>query len=192
MRTRTRKTPVKSHIVNIFSSTYPIVLILSLVAFVWCSQANGQNYCLDSRFEKTVNHYLYFTVPVISVEKLRENRDQFILLDTRDREEHLVSTIPGAVFWDGEITEESDLPGGISRDQPIVVFCSIGYRSEKAGEKLMEAGFTNVRNLYGSIFEWANRNYTLVDALDKPTRDLHVYNQLWSRWVTNERIRKIW
>ena len=44
----------------------------------------------------------------------------------------------------------------IARESTIVVYCSVGYRSEKIAEELDKLGFTNVSNLYGGIFEWIN------------------------------------
>jgi len=74
----------------------------------------------------------------------------------------------------------------------MVVYCSIGYRSEKIGEKLLRLGYKNVYNLYGSIFEWANEKYQLVGSNGKTTNRVHSYNKSWSKWVTNEEIKTVW
>jgi predicted sulfurtransferase len=71
----------------------------------------------------------------------------------------------------------------ISKNAPIVVYCSIGVRSEKIGEKLLAAGYTNVRNCYGSIFEWVNQGNVVVDMDNKPTQKVHAYNKKWGVWV---------
>ncbi len=151
----------------------------------------GQDYILNSQFEKVLERTLSFTVPIISVEEVKAQKSEYLLIDTRSQEEFLVSTIPGAIYWGGERLEDLELPEGWSADKPIVLFCSIGYRSEKAGEKLMEFGYQNVYNLYGSVFEWANRGYPLVDPFDQPTQKVHVYNARWGRWVTADNIRKV-
>ena len=39
----------------------------------------------------------------------------------------------------------------------IIVYCSIGVRSEDIGEKLKELGYTKILNLYGGIFDWKNK-----------------------------------
>ena len=51
----------------------------------------------------------------------------------------------------------------ISKNTKIVTYCSVGYRSERIGEKLMKQGFTDVSNLKGSLFKWANQGYELED-----------------------------
>jgi predicted sulfurtransferase len=70
----------------------------------------------------------------------------------------------------------------IDKNTPIVVYCSIGYRSEKVGEKLLNEGFT-VYNLYGGIFNWKNSNNPVVDNNEIATQKVHCFNQEWSKWL---------
>lgn len=44
----------------------------------------------------------------------------------------------------------------IKPDSHIVVYCSVSYRSSILARRLQDMGFTNVYNLEGSIFKWAN------------------------------------
>ena len=78
------------------------------------------------------------------------------------------------------------------KDQAIVVYCSIGFRSEKIGEQLKERGFTNVKNLYGSLFEWANKGHPIIDQNGIKTKKVHTYNRTWSKWVENGELIKVW
>ena len=71
----------------------------------------------------------------------------------------------------------------IPKDAILVVYCSVGYRSEKIGEKLKALGFSKVYNLYGGIFEWSNRGYPLVDQKEQPTTKVHAFNKDWGRWL---------
>ena len=76
-----------------------------------------------------------------------------LLLDVRTPAEYEVSHLAGAK------QVEPDALAAIVRepkDRPIVTYCSVGYRSGGFAKKLGEAGFTNVMNLEGSIFRWAN------------------------------------
>ena len=43
-----------------------------------------------------------------------------------------------------------------------MTYCAVGYRSAEMATQLRAAGFTNVRNLEGSIFQWANEHRPLV------------------------------
>ena len=80
----------------------------------------------------------------------------------------------------------------LDKKTPIVVYCSVGYRSEKVGEKLKAAGFLNVKNLYGSIFEWVNEGNPVVGNDNKATAKVHTYNKTWSRWVDKKNIEKVY
>lgn len=68
----------------------------------------------------------------------------------------------------------------------------MGHRSEKIGRRLHDLGYHNVYNLYGSIFEWVNRSYEVVDSQGSPVQLVHTYDHEWSKWVTNESIAKTW
>ena len=121
------------------------------------------------------------TVPTISCLELRTEQ-QVTLLDTRPRNEFAVSHLPRARwvgYDDFSLARVQDLP----KDSPIVVYCSVGYRSERIGEKLLAAGYTNVKNLYGSIFEWVNQGYAVVDSTEKPTVRVHAYSPAWGIWL---------
>ena len=47
----------------------------------------------------------------------------------------------------------------------------------------MKAGYTNVYNLYGGIFEWKNKNFIVIDSEEKETNKVHTYNRDWSKWL---------
>ena len=74
----------------------------------------------------------------------------------------------------------------MDKNTPIVVYCSVGYRSEKIGEKLRKAGYTNVTNLFGGLFTWANENRPLKNKADQPTRAVHGYGKAWSKYLSPE------
>ena len=69
--------------------------------------------------------------------------------------------------------------------QVNVVYCSIGVRSEKIGEKLQAAGYTNVKNLYGGIFQWKGEGEKVVDSLGLSTERVHAFSKLWGKLLTN-------
>ncbi|MDH3648340.1 MAG: rhodanese-like domain-containing protein [Saprospiraceae bacterium] len=142
-------------------------------------------------FDHTIRSYLSFEVPVMTVADLKKDLDEFVLLDTRSIEEYEVSHIRGARFV-GYKSFDAETLGDIAKDKTIVVYCSIGYRSEKIGEKLQRLGYMNVFNLYGSIFEWVNDDNPIFDIHGNETQLLHTYNRAWSKWVVNEAVQKTW
>jgi rhodanese-related sulfurtransferase len=100
-----------------------------------------------------------------------------LLIDVRTREEYEVSHLPGAV-WAKTSGQIASALRGASDRQPIVLYCSVGVRSSKAAAQLMRSGRTNVFNLKGSIFEWANEDRPLT-ANGRPAHVVHPYNQRW-------------
>lgn len=146
---------------------------------------------MNPEFDKKLGQMLGFSVPLIGVDELNKIQHEVHIFDTRKRVEYEVSHIAGAVFA-GEDLSEYELLSNIPKTDTIVLYCSVGYRSEKAGNKLRSLGYTKVYNLYGSLFEWANRQYPLVDKHGNPTQRIHTYNRNWSRWVEDGKAEKTW
>ena len=107
-----------------------------------------------------------------------------VLLDVRAQEEWDVSHLPGARRVDPNSSIEK-MTAEISKETPIVTYCSVGCRSGALATKLREAGFTNVRNLEGSIFQWANERRPLVRE-GQPATTVHPYSSLWGRLLNDD------
>ena len=145
----------------------------------------------NAEFDKRLTRLLSFSVPVMGVQELRDIQEEVYIFDAREREEFEVSHIQGARYLGYRKLNEKALRG-VPKDSTLVVYCSVGYRSEKISEKLRERGFTKVYNLYGSIFEWVNQGYPVVTPEGKSTKQLHTYNRKWSKWVEENQINKVW
>ncbi|MBC8088682.1 MAG: MBL fold metallo-hydrolase [Phycisphaerae bacterium] len=108
-----------------------------------------------------LGHVRSVTVPALVLERANgpaaQNAQAPLIIDVRKKDE-----------WNhGHIPDARHIPLGhllqqvtdVSRDAPIVVHCQSGGRSAIATSALMQAGFTNVRNLTGGIVAWeANNN----------------------------------
>ena len=142
-------------------------------------------------FEEMLDKMYKNTVPFIFPEQLAfeiKRTDNLYILDTRERKEYMVSHIKGAKYVSYkrfDIKSMQDIP----KDHKIVVYCSIGYRSERIGEKLLNAGYENVFNLYGGFFNWMNNGYQGVNMMDKETKTVHGFNKSWAKWI-NESVCK--
>lgn len=139
----------------------------------------------QTAFDQRLKSLYKNTVPLIRANSLKSamvKNEKLILLDTRAFEEYHVSHIPNAFFvnYDNFTPHAMDT---IDRNASIVIYCSVGYRSERIGEKLLKMGFTNVKNLYGGIFEWVNKGNEVVNASGKVTDHVHTYNKNWSQWL---------
>ncbi|GAA5221788.1 rhodanese-like domain-containing protein [Membranihabitans marinus] len=145
----------------------------------------------NPKYERKLNTLLSYKLPLISVESLRENQSEVIILDTRTQAEYEISHIEGAQ-WIGYKNFNPQILADLPPSTTIVTYCSVGYRSEKIGLKLKDMGFENVFNLYGSIFEWVNSGYPIVNHQGQSTYDIHTYNRSWSQWMTNPIFHKIY
>jgi rhodanese-related sulfurtransferase len=144
-----------------------------------------QGYAQDS-LQELLNIYNTRSVPYISVEELRmaQTKGDVKLLDARERSEYEISKIEGATYVGySEFSSEELMKNIPVTDELIVVYCSLGIRSEEIGEKLKKVGYTNVRNLYGGIFEWKNKDYPVLDSKGIETEKVHPYSRAWGKWL---------
>lgn len=114
--------------------------------------------------------------PEIDVEELltlRETQD-VLIVDVRDPQERAVSIIPGAISRESFESMKESLKKG-----PIVVHCTIGYRSGKYVEKLKAEGI-EAHNLKGSILSWVHAGQPVVDPEGNQTKRVHVYGERWN------------
>jgi rhodanese-related sulfurtransferase len=143
--------------------------------------------CQTKNYKEKLESLYEHTVPLISSDDLAmklENRSSLQILDIRSPEEYQVSHIKDAALIDYDNFEKADVQN-ISLDKEIIVYCSVGYRSEKIGEELLELGYTNVKNLYGGIFQWKNDGFEVVNQQSMATDSVHTYNRNWSQWLMN-------
>lgn len=124
------------------------------------------------------------SIPYISVEHLKNTSDNILLLDAREKREYKVSHLKNALFVGYNTFDLKKTVRKIpDKKTPIVVYCSLGVRSEDIAEQLQKAGFKNVLNLYGGIFEWKNKGYEVVTSKNKVTEKVHAYSKEWSKWL---------
>ena len=110
-----------------------------------------------------------------------------VLLDVREKKEYEVSHLPGAIQIDPNTKRFKKL-ADIPKDTPIVAYCSVGYRSSEMARRLQKAGFTNVSNLEGSIFTWANEAHPVFSDSTE-VYGVHPYNGVWGQ-LLQPKLRK--
>lgn len=149
--------------------------------FLISASCTGQKRVQSGTYNLMLKTLLSNSVDQISVDTLEQMKDSVILLDARSPEEYEVSYIKNARFV-GYENFDSTAVAELDPDAEIVVYCAVGYRSEKIGEKLKEMDFKNIANLYGGIFEWKNRGNIVVND-DGPTNKVHAYSKTWGMWL---------
>lgn len=106
-------------------------------------------------------------------------RENLLLFDARDPEEYAVSHLQGArpaPLKDEVLKALQGVPAG----QRIVLYCSVGYRSSELAQFLMKKGYTEVYNLEGSIFTWANEGRPVYREKER-VQVVHPYDRNWGR-----------
>ena len=84
------------------------------------------------------------TVPYITVDELKKAQN-YILLDTREYKEYTISHLPNAInVGFDKFNSKKFVAIAPDKNTKIVVYCSIGIRSETIGEKLIKLGQDNI------------------------------------------------
>lgn len=89
----------------------------------------------------------------ITVNELKERMqsETVHVLDVREDYEYEIANIGGQFI---PLNQVIDRQKEIPRDQPVVVMCKAGGRSQKAIDMLKKEGFDNLINLKGGILAW--------------------------------------
>ncbi|MEL6163650.1 MAG: rhodanese-like domain-containing protein [Cyanobacteria bacterium J06628_3] len=106
------------------------------------------------------------------------------ILDARSQEEYVVSHLKSAQLIGTnnlDVAVLSEIPLNTS----IVVYCSVGYRSARIVKQLQKAGYQNVFNLSGGIFEWVNQGKPVFKD-NHPVTVVHPYNFLWGKLLKSK------
>jgi rhodanese-related sulfurtransferase len=144
------------------------------------------SHAAESDFDRMVDSLTSKTIPCIQPEKLdkvMKDKTSFLLLDAREPNEFAISHLQGALNVGYDKLDEKKLYS-LPKAEPIVVYCSLGVRSEKVGEKLKKNGYQKVYNLYGGIFNWVNLGFPVVDGSGNVTEKIHAYSKRWGKWLS--------
>jgi rhodanese-related sulfurtransferase len=133
-----------------------------------------------------INGYLdkeYPDVANISTQELAKLTN-IVLLDVRTPDEFKASHLPNAERFDeSNNAATKDLFAKLSKNTPIVVYCSVGVRSAAVARHLTARGYTQVKNLRGSAFMWANEG-RLLEGQSAPK--VHPFNSRWGALLAPE------
>jgi rhodanese-related sulfurtransferase len=113
---------------------------------------------------------------------------EYRLLDIRESSEYAVSHLQGAINVANTKMALAHLQAS-NKDMPIIVYCSVGYRSSAVAVDLQAAGYRNVYNLKGGIFNWANESRPLF-LNDKRVKQVHPYDRYWGG-LLNDRYKAV-
>lgn len=158
---------------------------LALLALAGCRLDDG-----DWAPVQTTIRLRYPQVDILTTRDLwawqaRTDEVQPILLDARAAAEFAISHLAGARHAPN-VDDAVAALAGAALDTPIVTYCSVGYRSAGLADQLLQRGYTRVRNLEGSLFQWADEGRPLVDD-NGPVDVVHPYGEPWSNLLDEAR-----
>lgn len=158
-------------------------IFLTLIIAMSILNVKGQN---KWGFETMINSLIKNSVDTVNSQRVQEllSAGEAVLIDAREKDEYEVSHIPGAVSVGYNSFSLKEMPE-VDKSKTVIVSCSIGKRSEEISLKLEEAGYKNVLNHYGGIFDWTNRGLAVVDMEGNEVKRVHPYNSFWGIWVNN-------
>ena len=99
-------------------------------------------------------------VPLISARDLagllsgRDTSSGVLLVDVRGADERAIASIPGSRAIHLDEFRSGAAVSQVPFDQPVVIHCKVGGRSEEAARVLIDAGHPDVRSLEGGVLAW--------------------------------------
>ena len=104
----------------------------------------------------------YDKISAKEAKTMMDTKTNYVIVDVRRTDEFATGHIRNAINLPNETIEfyaEQKLP---NKDQLILVYCRSGNRSKKACEKLVELGYTNLKE-FGGIIDWPYDDYIVKD-----------------------------
>lgn len=149
---------------------------MGLIAFL---NANAQK-VNSGTYNLMLKTLLSHSVNEVSVSQT-DTLKNVVYIDSREQAEYNVSHIKNAI-WVGYNDFDTERMKEVSKNSKIVVYCSVGKRSEDIALQLKKAGYTDVANLYGGIFEWVNTGKPVYNQQGE-TNKVHAYSKTWGIWL---------
>lgn len=136
-----------------FSIIALVILVALIGVYVWQSTQSGSG--TVNRVVQRINPSQYQTSYV-------QTGEPHVLVDVRTPQEFASGHIPGAVNISlQELPSQLD---SLPKDQPIVLYCRSGARSNTAAQIMARAGFTEIYDL-GGIISWQAQGNQLQSAV---------------------------
>jgi rhodanese-related sulfurtransferase len=117
----------------------------------------------SEKFVELVNDALT-RIPEISAEEVSkklETNEDFVLVDTREKEEYEAGHLPNAIYLSKGVIERDIEQHVPDLDKEIVLYCGGGYRSALAADNLKKMGYKNVKSQAGGWREWNEKGFEI-------------------------------
>ena len=161
------------------------IVLLTAGIFLF-SIINAQINVEGKTFNLVLKTILSSKVPAVSVSDAALNSNNYLFLDAREPEEYNISHLKNARFAGYKNFNIASLQN-IPKNKPVIVYCAVGKRSQNITQKLIDAGYTNVHNLYGGIFEWVNEGHEVYNNANQLTDSVHAYSHFWAQFLNKDK-----
>ncbi len=101
-------------------------------------------------------------ISIDEVYALKNNNEDFYLIDVRDHDEYLAGNIENSIHISRGWLEFKIQNYVSEQDAKIVLYCGSGGRSAFATQRLQQLGFTDVYSMKGGIKGWAQAGFSVV------------------------------
>ena len=119
-----------------------IIGMLVMLLFAGCSQAKGNP-----------QEASFVNITAEKAKQLMDTEENYIILDVRTQEEYDQGHIPGAILIPDNRIDADAEKILTDKNQLILVYCRSGRRSKLAAERLVQLGYTNIKE-FGGILDW--------------------------------------
>ena len=119
-----------------------IIGMLVMLLFAGCSQAKGNP-----------QEASFVNITAEKAKQLMDTEENYIILDVRTQEEYDQGHIPGAILIPDNRIDADAEKVLTDQNQLILVYCRSGRRSKLAAERLVQLGYTNIKE-FGGILDW--------------------------------------
>ena len=119
-----------------------IIGMLVMLLFAGCSQAKGNP-----------QEASFVNITAEKAKQLMDTEANYIILDVRTQEEYDQGHIPGATLIPDNRIDADAEKVLTDKNQLILVYCRSGRRSKLAAERLVQLGYTNIKE-FGGILDW--------------------------------------
>lgn len=128
-----------------------------LLGFVSISCSNGAESQTTEQSVKT-----YSNVSVSDLNRVVEGGGDVIILDVRTPSEVSEGYVENAQNLDINGSTFKQQAEQLDKSKTVYVYCRSGHRSQIASNKLIEMGFSDVRNVEGGFLAWADKGYQII------------------------------
>lgn len=136
-----------------------------------------QNPVRQWMYETFIRKYIYD--PEVKQMPPRElgSRKAYHFFDCREPKEYEVSHLENAQLL-GYDHPDFSLLEKVDPSDTLILYCSVGYRSQILAKKLTQMGFPHVYNLQGGIFQWIYEDREIFKD-GEVTDEVHGYSPKW-------------